>query len=85
MPDIFENFRKMCSKIYELDLEKFLSAPRLPWKASLKRLRTIKRHSYIINGCKKKLEEEYVTLLIDMQKLIKNIWKSMNKMMDHHI
>ena len=85
MPDVFENFRKICSKIYELDPEKFLSAPRLPWKASLKSLRTINRHWYVISGCKKKLEEEYATLLIDMQKLIKYIWKSMNKMMDHHV
>ena len=85
MPDVFENFRKMCSKIYELDPEKFISAPRLAWKAFLKRIRTINRHSYAINGWKKKLEDEYATLLIDMQKLIKYIWKSMNKMMDHHV
>ena len=34
--DIFENFRNMCIKIYELDPAKFLSAPGLAWKAALK-------------------------------------------------
>ena len=29
--DIFENFRKMCLKIYQLDPAKFLSAPGLAW------------------------------------------------------
>ena len=27
LADVFENFRKMCLKIYHLDLVKFLSAP----------------------------------------------------------
>ena len=27
LPDVFENFRKMCLEIYELDPTKFLSAP----------------------------------------------------------
>ena len=27
LTDIFKNFRKMCIKMYELDLAKFLSAP----------------------------------------------------------
>ena len=29
--DVFENFRKMCLKIYYLDPAKFLSAPELAW------------------------------------------------------
>ena len=29
LADVFENFRKMCLKIYELDPAKFLSAPGL--------------------------------------------------------
>ena len=33
--DVFENFRKMCSKIYHLDSAKFLSAPRLTLKIQL--------------------------------------------------
>ena len=37
LPDVFENFREMCLKIYQLDLAKFLSAPRLAWQAALKK------------------------------------------------
>ena len=35
--DVFENFRKMCLKIYHLDPLKFLSAPGLAWQAALKK------------------------------------------------
>ena len=35
--DVFENFRKMCLKIYEIDPAKFLSAPGLAQLAALKR------------------------------------------------
>ena len=38
LANFFENFRKMCLKIYHLDSAKFLSAPRLTWQAALKRL-----------------------------------------------
>ena len=31
LADVFENFRKICLKIYELDPAKFLSAPGLAW------------------------------------------------------
>ena len=34
--DVFENFRKMCLKMYELDPVKFISALRLVWQAALK-------------------------------------------------
>ena len=36
---VFENFRKMCLKIYYLDPEKFLLAPGLALQVALKRLR----------------------------------------------
>ena len=39
LADVFENFRKMCLKIYHLDPVKFLSAPGLAWQAVLKRLK----------------------------------------------
>ena len=35
--DVFENFRKMCLEIYQLDPAKFLSAPKLAWQAALKK------------------------------------------------
>ena len=37
LTDVFENFRKMCLKVYYLDPVKFLSAPGLAWQAALKR------------------------------------------------
>ena len=36
LADVFENFRNMCIKIYELDPAKFLSTPGLAWQAALK-------------------------------------------------
>ena len=36
LADVFEIFRNMCLKIYQLDLNCFLTAPGLAWKASLK-------------------------------------------------
>ena len=37
LADVFENFRNMCIKVYELDPAHFLSAPGLAWQASLKK------------------------------------------------
>ena len=37
LADVFENFRKMCLEIYELDPVKFISAPRLAWQVRLKK------------------------------------------------
>ena len=37
LADVFENFRNMCIKIYELDPAHFLSAPGLAWQACLKK------------------------------------------------
>ena len=35
--DVFENFRKKCTEIYELDPAHFLSAPGLAWQECLKK------------------------------------------------
>ena len=35
LTDVFENFRKMYLEIYQLDLAKLFSAPRLAWQAAL--------------------------------------------------
>ena len=37
LPDVFNNFRDMCIKEYELDPAHFLSLPRLAWQACLKK------------------------------------------------
>ena len=37
LADVFENVRKMCLKIYQLDSAKFLSSPGLAWQAALKK------------------------------------------------
>ena len=36
LADVFEDLRKMCLGIYELDPGKFLSATELAWQAALK-------------------------------------------------
>ena len=37
LADVFENFRNMCMKVYELDPAHFLSLPGLAWQARLKK------------------------------------------------
>ena len=37
LADVFENFRNMCMKVYELDPAHFLSLPGLAWQACLKK------------------------------------------------
>ena len=37
LANVFENFRNICIKVYELDPAHFLSAPGLAWKACLKK------------------------------------------------
>ena len=38
LADVFENFRKMCLDVYELEPVKFLLDPGLAWKAALKKM-----------------------------------------------
>ena len=40
LADVFENVRKICLKVYNLDPVKFLSAPGLAWQAALKKNRS---------------------------------------------
>ena len=37
LADVFENFKNICIKVYELDPVQFLSTPELAWKACLKK------------------------------------------------
>ena len=81
--NVFENFRNMCLKIFKLNPAKFLSAPWLAWQGAFKKakvklyLLTYAHMLFMVeNGlCHfiyRVTEEEYVTLLIDMLKLIIN-------------
>ena len=76
LADVFENFRNMCLKIHELDPAKQFSAPGLELKAALKKTK-VKLHLLtdidMLLMVEKVLAEEYVTLFIDMQKLVINI------------
>ena len=38
LADVFENFRNICIKVYELDPAHFLSLPGLTWQACLKEI-----------------------------------------------
>ena len=42
LADVFENFRNMCFKIYELDPAKFLSVPGLAWQVTFKKTSKIR-------------------------------------------
>ena len=72
---VLENFRNMCLKICDLDLAKFLSAPGLPWSAGLKKTKVklyLSNNIDMLLMVEKVLEEEYVNLFINIQKLITN-------------
>ena len=40
LANVFENFRKMCLEIYELNPARFLSASGLAWQAALKKTKS---------------------------------------------
>ena len=88
LADVFENFRNMCVNIYKRDSAKFLLAAGLTWQAPLKKTKVkldLLTDIDLILGKKKVYEEEYVTLFIDMKKLITNTWKIMIKIKNCHV
>ena len=76
LTNVSENFRNMCLEIYELDPAKNFSAPGLAWQAALKKTKVklglLTDIDMLLMVEKSILDEEYVTLFIDMQKLITN-------------
>ena len=65
----------MFLELYKLDPTKFVSAPGLTWQAALKKTKVkldLLTDTNILLMVEKILEEEYVTLFIDMLNLIKN-------------
>ena len=86
--DVVENFRNMFLELYKLDPTKFLSALGLTWQAAWKKTKVkldLLTHTNILLMVEKILEEEYVTLFIDMLNLIKNTWKIMIIIKNRHI
>ena len=74
--DVLENFRNMCFEIYELDPAKFLLGPRLAWQAALKKPK-VKLDVSTNIGMSLMVEKGirggiFITLFINLQKLIKN-------------
>ena len=74
LADVFENFRNMSLKIYEIDPVHFLSAPGLAWEVCFKqseiRLEPLIDIDMLLMI--EELEEEYVMQYTDMQKQIIN-------------
>ena len=80
LADVFENFWSMSLEIYELNPAHFLTASGLAFQASLKNTKVklgLLTYINMLLNIGKVLEREYVTLFIDMQKLITNAWKIM--------
>ena len=76
LADGFENFRKICLKIYNLNLAKFLSAPGLVWQGALKKSKVELELLTDIDTLlmvEKVIRGENVMQFIDMQKVITNI------------
>ena len=76
LADVFENFRQMCLKIYQLDPSKFLSTPGLALQAVLKRTEVkleLLTDIDMLLTAEKELQEEYAMQSVNMKKLITNI------------
>ena len=71
LADLFENFRNMCTKIYELVPPHFLSSPGLAWQAWVE-LELITNVDMLL-VIEKGIEVEYVMQYTGMQKQIINI------------
>ena len=75
LADVFENFRKTCLEVYELDPAHFLSAPGQAWQACLKKTQVeleLLTVCLFIVCLKKELEEEHVKQHTVMLKQIIN-------------
>ena len=87
LADVFENFRNMCTKVYELDPAHFVSLPGLAWQACLKKtnieLELLTDYNMLLM-----VEEgigEYVTQYTGMLKRTINICKIIIIMKSRHI
>ena len=88
LADVVENFRNMCTKIYELDSGNFLSAPWLAWQAAFKKAKVkleLLTDIDMLSMVEKGSEEEYVMQFIITRKLSTNIWMVMIKIKNESI
>ena len=89
LADVFDNFRKMCWKTYQLDA-KFLSIHGLAlaweadWKNTEVKLELLTDIDLLVM-VEKGIRGECVRQFIDMQRLIINIWKITIKKRNHYI
>ena len=75
LADVCKKFRNMCLEIYKFDPARFLTASSLAWQSSLKNTKVkldLLTDIDMLLMVENVVEEEYVTLFIDMQKLITN-------------
>ena len=76
LANVFENFRNMDLKIYDPDSARFVTAPGLALQAALKKTKVkldlLTDVDMLLMVGKGVLEEEYLTLLINMPRLITN-------------
>ena len=76
LANVFENFRKMRLKIYELDPVRFTSAPGLAWQTAFKK-KEVKLELLtdvdMLLMVEKGLKVEHIMQFIGMKKLIINI------------
>ena len=78
MANVFENFRKMRLKIYQLDPVKFLSAPGLTWQTVSKKAEVkleLLTDIDMLGMVQKDIRGGICNIIINMHKLIINIWK----------
>ena len=71
LADVFENFRDMCIKVYELDPAHFVSLPGLAWQACLKKTNIeleLLTDYYMLLMVEEGIEVEYVTHYTNMLK-----------------
>ena len=77
LADVFEDFRNICLKLYEVNPAHMLSAPALAWELALKKtgqkVELLTDIDMLLMVKKKELEEEYVIKYVDMQNQIINI------------
>ena len=89
MADVFENFRKMCWNIYQLDPAKFTSAPRLAWQTVSKKTEVqleLLTDIDMLVMVEKDIRGGICNIIHQYAKANHKYWKIMNiKIKNHHI